>query len=101
MNRIKAILRRHNLEQECPTKKLQTKRARQWLDRLPLSIVERCELDPQLTRHDLAFRARITTASFFINFKWNSVVWSETKPCRFDAVSVKDLHSLAGGQTTS
>jgi transposase len=53
VNRIKAILRRHNLEQECPTKKLQTKRARKWLDTVPLSVVERFELNHQLTRHDL------------------------------------------------
>jgi len=53
VNRIKAVLRRHNLEQECPTKKLQTKRARQWLDGLSLSVVERYELDHQLTRYDL------------------------------------------------
>jgi hypothetical protein len=46
------LLRRHNLEQECPTKKLQTKRARQWLRGLALSIVERCELDHQLRAND-------------------------------------------------
>jgi len=53
INRVKAILRRHNLEQECPTKGIQTQRARKWLDRLPLSAVERDELNHQLARQDL------------------------------------------------
>jgi transposase len=49
-NRIKAVLRRHNLEQECPTKGIHTKAAQRWLEALPLSPVERIELDQQLTR---------------------------------------------------
>ena len=56
INRVKAILRRHNLEQECPTKGIQTQRARKWLDRLPLSPVERAELSHQLARQDLLRR---------------------------------------------
>jgi transposase len=53
INRVKAVLRRHNLEQECPTKGIQTKRARKWLDQLVLSAVERAELNHQLARQDL------------------------------------------------
>lgn len=53
INRVKAILRRHNLEQECPTKGLQTKRARKWLNELPLSAVEVLELRHQLARQDM------------------------------------------------
>ena len=53
INRLKAILRRHNLEQECPTKGIQTQRARKWLDQLSLSVVERGELNHQLARQDL------------------------------------------------
>jgi transposase len=53
INRMKAILRRHNLEQECPTKGIQTQRARKWLNELPLSGVERAELNHQLARQDL------------------------------------------------
>ena len=53
INRLKAILRRHNLEQECPTKGIQTQRARKWLDQLPVSAVERAELNHQLARQDL------------------------------------------------
>jgi transposase len=53
INRMKAILRRHNLEQECPTKGIQTQRARKWLNQLSLSPVERAELNHQLARQDL------------------------------------------------
>lgn len=53
INRIKGILRRHNLEQECPTKGLDTKRAREWLEKLSLGAVERLELDQLLARGDL------------------------------------------------
>jgi transposase len=53
INRLKAVLRRHNLEQECPTKGIQTKRARIWLNDLSLSPVERAELNHQLARQDL------------------------------------------------
>jgi transposase len=53
INRIKAILRRHNLEQECPTKGMQTQRARKWLNQLLVTAVERAELNHQLARQDL------------------------------------------------
>jgi hypothetical protein len=56
LNRLKAILRRHNLEQECPTKGIQTQRARKWMDRLPLSAIERVELNHELTRQHLLAR---------------------------------------------
>jgi hypothetical protein len=36
-NRIKAVLRRHNLEQECPTKGIHQKAAMKWREALPLS----------------------------------------------------------------
>jgi transposase len=50
LNRIKALLRRHNLEQECPTKGMQTQQARRWLEKLPLGELERLELDQLLAR---------------------------------------------------
>ena len=53
INRLKAVLRRHNLEQECPTKGIQTKAALRWLHTLKLSPVERIELDQQLQRAGL------------------------------------------------
>jgi transposase len=50
LNRIKGLLRRHNLEQECPTKGIQTQQARRWLEKLPLGELERLELDQLLAR---------------------------------------------------
>jgi transposase len=50
LNRIKGLLRRHNLEQECPTKGIQTKRARCWLGELALGELDRLELDQLLAR---------------------------------------------------
>ena len=53
INRIKAVLRRHNLQQDCPTKGIQTKAATKWLWQLSLSPEERLEMDQQLTRAGL------------------------------------------------
>lgn len=50
LNRIKHLLRRHNLEQQCPTKGIQTLRARRWLKELPLGELDRWELDDLLAR---------------------------------------------------
>jgi transposase len=52
-NRIKSILRRHNLEQECPTKGSFTKAALRWLRAVPLPGLERLELDMGLAEYDL------------------------------------------------
>src|SRR6185295_14250252 len=40
LNRLKHLLRRHNLEQHCPTKGIQTRKARAWLEQLPLSSLD-------------------------------------------------------------
>ena len=45
INRIKHLLRKHNLEQECPTKGLDTIRGRKWLGGLALGPMDRLELD--------------------------------------------------------
>lgn len=50
LNRIKGLLRRHNLEQDCPTKGIGTQQARRWLAKLPLNALERLELDQLLAR---------------------------------------------------
>lgn len=44
-NRIKHLLRRHDLEQECPTKGIVTAAAGRWLDQLSLDALDRLELD--------------------------------------------------------
>ena len=53
INRIKHVLRKHNLEQECPTKGLDTIRGRKWLSQLSLGDVDRLELDLLLTQWTL------------------------------------------------
>jgi transposase len=45
INRIKHVLRKHNLEQECPTKGLDTIRGRKWLAELALDRIDRLEMD--------------------------------------------------------
>ena len=45
INKIQHVLLKHNLQQECPTKRLDTKRAAQWLAELRLPDVDRLELD--------------------------------------------------------
>jgi len=45
INKIQHILLKHNLEQECPTKVLRTKKARQWLAEVPLNDMDRLEMD--------------------------------------------------------
>lgn len=50
VNRIKHMLRRHNVEQSCPTKGIQTQRARKWLRELELAGLDRLELDHLLQR---------------------------------------------------
>ena len=44
-NSIGGLLRRHNLEQDCPTKGLFTKAGLAWLAEVPLSELDRCQLD--------------------------------------------------------
>jgi hypothetical protein len=46
LNRIKGLLRRHNLEQHCPTKGIQTGQARRWLDKLTLGELDRPRTRP-------------------------------------------------------
>jgi transposase len=52
-NRIQHILLKHNLQQECPTKGLDTKKARSWLKTLALNAIDRLELDFLLAQWEL------------------------------------------------
>ena len=45
INQVKHLLRKHNLEQECPTKGLDTIKGRKWMSGLSLGEVDRLELD--------------------------------------------------------
>ena len=53
INKVQHILLKHNLQQECPTKGMKTKKARQWLTELPLGEVDRLEMDQLLSRWEL------------------------------------------------
>ena len=45
INAVRHLLRRHNLEQDCPTKGIQTQAARKWLKALELSELDRLEMN--------------------------------------------------------
>ena len=53
LNKVQKILLKHNLQQECPTKGLQTKKARKWLPELPLAEIDRLEMDQLLAQWEL------------------------------------------------
>ena len=53
INKIKNILRRHNLSWEQPTKTFQTRKVRQWLSELALSQIDRLEMDHLLAQWKL------------------------------------------------
>jgi transposase len=53
LNSLHKILRKHNLEQECPTKKFQTQKVRRWLAELPLPEMDRLEMDLLLPQWEL------------------------------------------------
>jgi len=43
--KIRACLRKHNLEQDCPVKQYTTKKAGEWLKTLELPLIDRLEID--------------------------------------------------------
>lgn len=53
INKVQRILLKHNLQQECPTKGIQTKRARGWLASLDLDEIDRLEMDHVLAQWKL------------------------------------------------
>jgi transposase len=53
INGVKHLLRKHNLEQECPTKGIDTVRARRWLATLPLGWMDRLQMDLLLAQWKL------------------------------------------------
>lgn len=52
-NRIAGLLRRHNLEHECPTKKLFTQQGLDWLTEVELAELDHIALDMELERYRL------------------------------------------------
>jgi transposase len=53
VNKIKHILRKHNLEQECPTKGIDTIKGKRWLGQLALGVIDRLEMDQLLVQCQL------------------------------------------------
>jgi transposase len=53
INRIKHLLRKHNIEQHCPTKGLDTIKGRRWLAVVPLEAVDRSEMNLLLAQWKL------------------------------------------------
>jgi transposase len=53
INKVKHILRKHNLEQECPTKGVGTIRGRKWLAQVSLGPIDRLEMNQLLTQWKL------------------------------------------------
>lgn len=56
LNAIQHLLLKYNLQQECPTKGLQTKRARGWLGELQLPPIDRLEMNHLLDQWQLCER---------------------------------------------
>ncbi len=53
INKVKHILLKHNLLQECPTKGIQTLKARKWLGELSLGTIDRLEMAQLLAQWEL------------------------------------------------
>ena len=53
INKIKHILRKHNLEQECPTKGIDTIKGKKWLAEVSLGPIDRLEMNQLLTQWKL------------------------------------------------
>jgi transposase len=53
LNGIHKLLRKHNLEQECPTKGFQTQKVRHWLAEMDLPTLDRLEMDLLLPQWEL------------------------------------------------
>lgn len=53
LNRVQHILLRHNLQQECPTKGIQTKKAKHWLRQLELDWMDRLEMNLLLDQWEM------------------------------------------------
>ena len=53
LNGIHKILRKHNLEQACPTKEFQTQKVRRWLAEMELPALDRLEMNLLLPQWEL------------------------------------------------
>lgn len=58
-NRVRMVLRRRNLQHDCPTKSIRCQRARAWLKQLVLEPLDRLEIDHLTACWDLLERQRV------------------------------------------
>ena len=56
LNQLQRLLMKHNLQQECPVKRIQTKAAREWLRTLDLKEIDRMQLNLLVAQWDLQDR---------------------------------------------
>ena len=100
INKIKHILRKHNLEQECPTKGIDTIKAKKWLAELSLASIDRMEMDQllvgwklwdeQIDRVDLEIAKRqpkSATAAILATIPGCAAYGSLALACRIDPVT--------------
>ena len=57
INKIKHLLRKHNLEQECPTKGIDTIKGKTWLSQVSAGPIDRLEMDQLLAAVEAVGRA--------------------------------------------
>jgi transposase len=50
INRIKRLLRKHNIEQDCPTKGIDTVKGKKWLSKVTLDAIDRLEINQLLSQ---------------------------------------------------
>lgn len=58
INQIRHLLTKHNIAQECPTKGIQTIKARKWLQKLSLPVMDRLEMNQLLAQWELLEQQR-------------------------------------------
>jgi len=56
LNQLQRLLLKHNLQQECPVKRIQTKAAREWLQTLDLKEIDRMQLNLLVAQWNLQDR---------------------------------------------
>jgi transposase len=89
LNRISALLKKHNRQHDCPTKGMQTKAVKQWLASLPLGDIDRFEMDQLLARWEL-FNEQIAAVQTQI------AAYHPTHPTAACISSVPGLKGYAG-----
>lgn len=107
INAIHHILLKHNLQQDCPTKSIKTKKTRAWLSKLELPPVDRLEMNQllkqwtlwdeqcaQLSQEIEACHQKHPTAMLLTSLPGGGVLTSLAVACR-----IGDVRRFAGPQS--